>query len=120
MTFRGITADRDWTFGQGRGNYFVRQQAVAANIVTTVRSFLHDCFFDMHFGIDWWNLLGTKLPEAKANILLQVRQAIVSCYGVVRINSVEARIDAATRTLTLNFNVDTIFSQNVTGTVQIP
>lgn len=119
-TFREISASGDWAFGKGRGSYFTREKAVAANIKTSLLFFLNDCFFAMTTGIDWWNLLGAKGAAAKNNILLQVRQVIAQCEGVVRINSVEVVPDSVTRRVTLKFNVDSLYSRNVTGTVTTP
>jgi len=119
MIFRGITATSDWTFGRGRSSYFTREQAIAANIRTRLLFFLNDCFFAMNFGVDWWNLLGAKNPTAEANILLQTRAMLAKCEGVVRINSVSTQMQAIPRRLTLSYNVDTTFSRNVTGAVQI-
>lgn len=116
--FRGITAANDWTFGQGANTYFTREKAIAADVRTALRFFLNDCFFAMSTGIDWWNLLGAKNPTAKNNILLQTRQTIITREGVVRINSVDATIDSARRSVTIRYSIDTIFSRNVTGTVQ--
>ena len=117
--FRGITEARDWTFGQGRNSYFTREQAIAADIKTSLYFFLSDCFFAMSTGIDWWNLLASKGEVAKQNILLQARQAIIQREGVVRINSVDAVVDSARRRITLKFNVDTIYSRNLSGYAQI-
>ena len=118
--FRGITAANDWTFGQGKNSYFTREKAIAADIKTSLLFFLNDCFFAMSTGIDWWNLLASKGEVAKQNILLQTRQTIIQREGVVRINSVDAVVDSARRRVTLKFNVDTIYSRNVSGTVQTP
>lgn len=120
MIFRGITGKSDWTFGQGRNSYFTREAAIAANIKTSLLFFLNDCFFAMDRGVDWWNLLGTKNPQAQANILLQTRQTIIQCEGVVRINSVTTSLDTSTRRLTIYYNLDTTFSRNVQGAVQTP
>ena len=118
--FRGITAANDWTFGQGRNSYFTKEQAIAADIKTSLLFFLNDCWFSMTTGIDWWNLLASKGEVAKQNILLQARLAIIQREGVVRINSVEAVTDSAQRRLTIKFNVDTIYSRNLTGYAQLP
>lgn len=120
MTFRGITGSCDWTFGQGVNTYFVREQAIAANIRTSLLFFLNDCFFAMNVGVDWWNLLGTKNPQAQANILLQTRQTLIRCEGVVRINSVTTQLDSTTRRLTISYVIDTVFSRNVVGSVTTP
>lgn len=118
MIFRNLTADGDFTFGQGRQNYLRNDQAVALNIKTRLLSFLNDCFWAMDFGIDWWNLLGVKSPKAQANIVLQCRQMIAESFGVVRINSVEAYMDRATRRLTVKYDIDTIYTRNLVGVIQ--
>ena len=119
-TFRGIDASNDWLFGQGVNTYFTREKAIAADIKTALLFFLNDCFFAMTTGIDWWNLLGAKNPAAKNNILLQTRQTIATREGVVRINSVDATVNPATRRLTVRYNISTIYSQSVTGSVTVP
>ena len=120
MVFREISAANDWAFGQGRNSYLTNERAIAANIKTRLLFFLNDCFFAMTTGIDWWNLLGTKNPSAQNNILIQTRQVIASSEGVVRINSVTVDFDSTTRNVTISYNIDSVFSRNVTGTVTTP
>lgn len=118
MIIRALTQTGDWTFGQGVQNYLRDEPAIEENIATRLRSFLNDAFWALDFGIDWYELLGATGPETQAAIVLATRQMIAESYGVVRINSVDAAIDRVTRRLTLNYNIDTIFSRSVTGTVQ--
>ena len=118
--FRGITANGDWTFGAGRGSYFRDRAAIAADIKTSLLFFLNDCFFAMNMGVDWWNLLGQKNPAAQNNILLQTRTAILGVNGVVRINSVDSRVDPVSRKITINYVIDTVFSRRVSGSVSTP
>lgn len=120
MLFRQIYATNDWAFGQGRGSYLTGQDALGANIKTRLLFFLNDCFFAMSTGIDWWNLLGTKNPAALNNILIQTRQVIASSEGVVRINSVSVKFNSVERNVELTYNIDTIYSRGVTGTVATP
>lgn len=120
MTFRAIAASNDWQFGQGAGSYLRGQEAIAANVKTSILFFLNDCFFAMTKGIDWWSLLGTKNPAAEQNILLGVRKTIAGCYGVTRIASVRTSLDTSDRALHIYYTVDTIFSRNVNGFVQLP
>lgn len=112
--------ENDWTFGQGTGTYLIQQRAIAVDIKTAVLFFLNDFFAAMSTGIDWWNLLGSQNPAAKANILLQTRAAIISREGVVQINSATITVDPSTRRARVFFNIDTIYSRNVTGSVQTP
>lgn len=120
MLFRGIDGDGDWRFGQGLQDYFFGDQAIAANIATNLRFFLNDFFAAMDKGIDWWNLLGSKNPGATNNILLQTRQTIINCYGVVKINSVNAFFDPNSRRLTLSYSIQSIYSPQVVGQIQNP
>lgn len=117
MIFRSLTPTGDWTFGAGVQNYLRDEPAVELNIQTRLKSFLGDCFWAVEFGVDWWNLLGARNPQAQAAILIATRTMIASSYGVVRINSVTASTDRTTRLLTINYNIDTIFTRSVAGSV---
>lgn len=119
MIFRNLTSDGDWTFGNGVADYLVGEDAIKMNIQTRLKCFLNDWFADMSFGIDWWNLLGQKGSSAEANVLLQCRTSISGAYGVVKINSVMTSLDRTTRQLTLTFDVDSIYADNLTGGVTI-
>jgi hypothetical protein len=118
MIFRAIDGSGDWQFGQGRQNYLRGDDAVALNIATRLRCFFGDCFWATDFGVDWWNLLGSRNPSAQVNVILQTRTMIAKSFGVVRINSVEAVTDRVTRKLRVEYNVDTIFSRGLAGSVQ--
>lgn len=117
MIFRALDSSGDWTFGKGRQNYLRDADAVAVNIATRLRSFLNDCFWATEFGVDWWNLLGTRAPAAQANVVLQTRAMIAASFGVVRINSVTPVLDRGTRRLRIDYDVDTVFTRNLTGSV---
>lgn len=115
--FRGIDADGDFFFGQGRSNYLRNNDAIQADIKTALQMFLGECFWSTGTGVDWWNLVGGKNPAAQAGILLQTRTVILSVDGVVQINSVSVSYSSGTRHLALQYSINTIFSRNVTGTV---
>jgi hypothetical protein len=117
MKFRGITETNDWTFGAGVQSYFTDSQAIGANVKTRLQTFLGECFFALNLGVDWWNLLGTKNPIAQQNIILQCRSVIAQSYGVTRINTVTPVFDSTTRSLTVSYDIDTIFTRNQTGSV---
>lgn len=118
MTFRGIDGTNDWSFGSGVQSYFTGAAAVSANIRTRLLTFLGECFFSLQSGVDWLNLLGGKNPAAQAGIVVQCRTIVANSFGVVKINSITPVLDAR-RKLTLSFNVDTIFSRNVSGSVVV-
>ncbi len=118
MTIRNLDATLDWTFGQGRQNYLTGQAAIMLDIATRLRSFLNDTFWAMDFGIDWWNLLGQRNPSAQANVILQVREVIARTYGVARVITVTAALRPGTRRLAVTAQVDTIFSQGASITIE--
>lgn len=118
MIIRALDGSGDWRFGQGRQDYLRDDDAVALNIATRLRCFLNDCFWAADFGVDWWNLLGARNPTAQTNIILQTRAMIAASFGVVRINSVKPVTNRTTRRLRLEYNVDTIFTRGLVGSVQ--
>lgn len=120
MIFRNIDPfTNDWTFGSGVSNYARNEDAINLNIKTRLLFFLNDYFAAMDQGIDWMNLIGGKNPQARANIILQTRATLIATADVVRVNSVDSSMDSVTRNLTVSYNVDTIFTRNLTNSVVI-
>lgn len=117
QTFRGIDSDGDWIFGRGRSSYLTGNEAIQADIKTALQIFMGECFWNTDFGVDWWNLIGGKNPAAQAGIILQTRTVILGVDGVTQINSVSPSFTSGTRRLALQYSVNTIFSQGVTGQV---
>ena len=116
---RAIDSDGDWVFGQGLGSYLTGQAAIVQDIQTALQFFQNDCFWNETFGVDWWNLLGQFGKAVENTIILQVRNVISNIAGVVSINSVTAVWNTSTRSLLIQWNVNTVFSQ-ASGTTQIP
>lgn len=117
QTFRSLDTTGDWVFGGGRSSYATGNTAIQMDIKTALQIFMGECFWDTAFGVDWWNLLGGKNPSAQASIILQVRTVILGVVGVTQINSVSVSQNSTSRTLSISYSINTIFSQNVTGTV---
>lgn len=119
MKIRALDQDGDWSFGAGLQSYLNDEDAIAQDLRTALKVFLGEIFFALDFGVDWWNLLGSR-DNAEQNIVLQCRQMISSRDGVTRINEVQAVLDRDTRGLAVTFNVDTEFTRNLLGEVAIP
>ena len=117
MNFRALDSAGDWTFGNGVQNYLTDNSAIAADISTALQVFLGECFIATNFGVDWWNLIGSK---DEAGVILQCRQIIVGRVGVTKINSVVATLDRTTRRLVVTYSIDTIFSHNLSNSVSAP
>jgi len=114
MSFRNLDANHDWTFGKGLQNYVKESKEIELNLKTRLLSFLNDCFFAIREGIDWLNHLGAKDREI---ILLDVRKVINSTDGVRNIKSVDF-FENSDRKLIINYNIDTIYSTNVSNNVE--
>ena len=119
QVFRALTPDGDWMFGQGRGSYLQKSDAIKADIQTALKLFMGEVFWDLGAGVDWWNLLGGKGAATRAAIIVQCRAVINKVEGVSKINKVDASLDAATRKLVVTYDIDTIFTKSVKGSASI-
>ncbi len=111
MKIRALDTDGDWVFGQGKGSYLVGVEAIIQDIDTALHIFLGECFWNMNFGVDWFNLIGAKAPLAQQNIILQCRQMISTRQGVTNINRVDVTFTDYRRTLSIVYDISTIYGQ---------
>jgi hypothetical protein len=111
MKIRALDADGDWVFGQGKGSYLVGVDAIIQDIDTALQLFLGECFWNMNFGVDWFNLIGAKAPIAQQNIILQCRQLISTRQGVTNINRVDVTFTDFRRSLSIVYDISTIYGQ---------
>ena len=118
MIFRSIDSSGDWNWGQNLNSYFTGQTAIAANVQTRLLFFQNDFFGALNLGVDWWNLLGSTNPSAETGILLQTRQVIATSYGVTGINSIDVATEGPQRTITLTYDLSSIFTTSFQGSVQ--
>lgn len=105
MTTRAINDKREFMFGNGLLNYKVDLEELKQNIITTIRSFKNDCFFDLDAGIDWQTYLsnyGTE-KDIKEDIIRNVKMI----EGVVNVYNYNAYLD--NRKLVITFMVSTIY-----------
>ncbi len=116
MIIRGVDQSGDWTFGSGIQNYLFNQNAIGLNIKTRLQCFLNDCFFDMGFGIDYFNLLGTKNEAA---LIWSIRSIILDSEGVNSIVDVSLEKDE-NRNLFLSYEVTTIYGLTVAADLLFP
>lgn len=116
MIFRQLTADHDWTFGAGRGNYASNQQAIALNIATSVLMWKGDCFFSLPNWINWKGLLNVGQQK---NLDTALQTLLLQCYGVTSIVKAAVIVNPTTRKFFASYTVNTVFSTQVTNQVQI-
>lgn len=80
MDFRTLDENWDWNFGRGRNDYASQSLAIAYSIKTKILSWYRDCFFDVEAGIDWKNILGSKVSKGDADAA--IKKIIVTEDGV--------------------------------------
>ncbi|MDD5301498.1 MAG: hypothetical protein PHS14_00200 [Elusimicrobia bacterium] len=106
MITRALDSTGDWTYGSGQQNYLRGEAAIEQNIVTTVQSWVGDCYYDLAFGVDWYNRLDVGQQN---NLVQEIKQIIAGCYGVVGVLSISGQFTGATRVESISCEIATIF-----------
>lgn len=105
MIVRSLDVNNDWNFGKGKNDYLKLNDAIGQSLVTRVKSFLGDCFFDTEAGIDWWNLLGGKDSDA---INFAVKTVVLNTDGVVSLVDNGFVLDG-NRLMNPSYTVETVY-----------
>lgn len=109
MIMRALTPTGDWTFGAGLANYNTAEAAIEENLQTWLQSWVGNCWFALKDGVDWQNLLDVGQEQ---NLEDSIRQNILQCYGIVAVNSLDVQFDPRTRHISIQADVQTIYSQS--------
>ena len=111
MTTRAIDSNSNWQFGNSFTNYKTDLEELKQNIITSLRSWKGDCFFDLEAGVDWYNILGSYDQDdyLKDNVI----NVVQNIDGVININNYEATLDE-NRKITVNLTINTVY-----GTIQV-
>lgn len=88
MLCRAIRMDNEeheeWLFGHNLADYRSKQNQIAQDIYTSLKSWKYDCFFALNNGIDWYTRLGTKnqkeLLDDDIFETIQNRQGVLSVF----------------------------------------
>lgn len=117
MISRALDINHDWTFGKGKNDYLINNNAIVQNINTRLNSFVGDCFFSANSGVDWWTLLGGKSQIA---VELAVSAVILNTSGVTGLVELSVNL-SDTRQVTIVYQVATVYStsQNLTGSLTV-
>lgn len=111
MLFCNLDSDGDWNFGE----YVSDQKAIELNILTRLREWVGDCFFNNNAGIDWNNRLGK--PVQTDAIAADVKNIILQSDGVVGI--IDFSVTLSLRTLSISYTINTIYTQNAQNTINL-
>jgi hypothetical protein len=106
MIVRSLDSDGDWTFGKGKQNYLSELSAVKQNVLTRLRSWKGNCFFDTESGVDWGNYLdiGTKTL-----LDLDIKRVILGTDKVLKISKFNSTLDTSEKKLTVAASVETYY-----------
>lgn len=115
MKHRALDDTGDWKFGKGVSDITVDQNAIALNVRTRVLSWAGDCFFALTDGVDWRSRLDAGQQAALTE---ELKAVILQSYGVVGINSITPVFKSGTRSLTVTFDIQTIFSTSFQQTIK--
>lgn len=121
MTFRALTPSGDWVFGSGLGAYATGQAAIGLLLVTSVRMWAGDAFFALNGNgvAPWVNWLGLTNTGRQQQLNAALQTLLFGCYGVMSVTAASVDINPNTRTFSATYSVQTIYSQQITNTIQI-
>jgi len=108
MRYRARDANGDYTFGQGSANFLVDSPACVAQAVqTALLLWVGEWYLDTTAGTPWaTQVLGVgTVPLYDAAI----KAKILSVQGVQDIASYSSSLNTATRVLTIDCTIDTIY-----------
>ena len=110
ITVRKLDNNKYWTFGQGLANYQDKDNAIAQNVSTRLKSFMFDWFLDQQANIDWFNILGQK--NNKQVILNVVKTTVLNTDGVISVSDILILdgTDTQSRMLQIQVNFTTIYN----------
>lgn len=116
MKVRAIDDKHDWIFGKGLQGFLQSREAVKQRIKTHILSWYYDCFFDLTFGIDWKNLLGSRKKEKE--IVISCRKQILLIKEITSCESISFNIDED-RCIHLHYSVYDEYGLNISDTILI-
>lgn len=116
MIFRQLTAQNDWTFGQGIAGYATEEQAIELDVKTALQSWSNDCFFAQQDYVDWYHRLDYGQED---NLETELTSVVLRRYGVLAVTSLTATLNRSTRNILITINMTTIFSPSVTLLVNL-
>ena len=113
---RTLTSGHDFTYGNNLSGYLQQDAAAIQQVSCRILQVLTECFWDQNAGINWFGWLQSFDPQGLA---LALSTVILNTQNVLKVNSTDFDLSVE-RVFTVNWSVDTVFSQNVTGSVRIP
>lgn len=100
---RNLDNNWDWCFGHSLQDYTQEEKEIELDILTSIKSWRNNCFFDLEYGIDWYNILGSRnKSDQLKNELIRL---LININGVARINKINYNITPE-RKINININLE--------------
>ena len=106
-----LVIDRDLQFSSG-------VDGIAQSIRLNLQAFMGEWFLDLEDGVPYYqSILGKRYEAAK--VVQAFRDPILATGGVQRLIAIGSSWDGATRTLTVSWEVETVFGDTISDTLPI-
>ncbi len=113
MKYRALTADGDYSFGNGNTNFLQdTPETVQQAVITRLRLWAAEWFLDTTEGTPWQ--AGVLGKNSKTTADAVIRERVLGTQGVTEITDFSSSIDPDLRTYTVALTISTIY-----GPVQI-
>lgn len=108
MRYRKLTADGDYSFGNGQLDFYRDEpMAVGQSVKTRLLLWLGEWFLNIDDGTPFMTGILGKHSIETANITIQDR--ILNTEGMVELEDFESEIDPDSRLMTVSCSIDTIY-----------
>ncbi len=108
MRYRKLSADNDYTFGNGQQDFYRDvPEAVAQACKTRLLLWLGEWFLDIQEGTLFMQGILGKHSLEQASVTIQDRA--LGTQGLTSISNFTSEIEPNTRALSAQFNIDTIY-----------
>lgn len=108
MRYRKLTSDDDYSFGNSQLDFYKdTPEAVAQSVKTRLLLWLGEWFLDIEEGTPYLQGILGKYSQQIADTTIQDR--VLNTTGVVDIQNYVSTIDAVNRSLSVSFDLDTIY-----------
>jgi len=108
MRYRKLTADYDYSFGQGQVNFYRNDPVgVAQAVLTRLRLWLSEWFLDNEEGMPW--VQGVLGKNDKSTADNTIREHVLETQGVLSITDYGSQFDPDNRTLSVQIEIETLY-----------
>lgn len=114
MKFRQLTTDGDFSMGKGLNNFTTGFEAFILDLLTRLKEWKNDCFFNLPAGIDRLNRLEVN---QKTNLENDIKNIILNTNGAISLTSFQTSL--IDREFICNFEVSSIYSKSYRDTLNL-